>query len=444
MSVVAEKDVALRADRRRRAAGTAGETARATATVVFCGGGTGGHLTPGISVARALVAIRPTARVVFLLTGRAAEAPFLAIGGRTQTLTAAPGTHSRGRLCHNAHPSPAACGGDAQPMPAVPGQFERHTIPAVRWPRTALDLARFPLRWVKVRYRGARWIARLAPDAAVGLGGYGQYGPIRAAQRRGVPTILLEQNAVPGKANRLLSRRASGVCCQWAAALGLFPAGAPVRVMGNPIRETMLNGSAAAAHARFGLQPARRTLLVLGGSQGSRRLNQAMAVAVRRWPALKADWQVIHQSGPGDGETLRAAYAGLDCPHFVAPFLDELEMADAVAAADLVVSRAGATTLAELTATGRPAVLFPLPARDRHQQRNAEVLGRAGAAHIVTDTGDAERNGTDISEILCHVCEHPGILSEMARGSRRLGVRDAAGRVAIYIARRAAERRGRR
>ena len=413
MSVLVREDVTARVARGQPAETSARQAGDAAATVVFCGGGTGGHLTPGISVARALLAIQPTTRVVFLLTGRAAEAPFFTISGRTQAPAPAPGT--------------------AQPRAAVPQQFERYTIPAVRWPRGVLEMARFPFRWVRVRCAGASRIGRLGPDAAVGLGGYGQYGPIRAAQRRQVPTILLEQNAVPGKANRLLSRGASAVCCQWEPARGLFPAGAPLYVTGNPIRQTILLGSAPAAHARFGLEPSRRTLLVLGGSQGSRRLNEAMAVALKQCGALKGNWQVIHQTGVTDGEVLRGAYARLGCPHFVAPFLEEAEMADALASADLAVSRAGATTLAELTAIGRPAVLFPLPARDQHQQRNAEVLQKAGAARIVADTGDARQSGADISRILRHVCEHPGALLEMAQGSSRLGVRDAARRVAELI-----------
>jgi len=377
-------------------------------TVVFCGGGTGGHLTPGISVARALQAAEPAVRAVFLLTGRAAEAPFFAGGG--------------------------------QPDP----EFEGHAVPAVRAPQSIREAAGFPFRWVKVRRAGARWIAYLDPDAAVGLGGYGECGPIRAAQRRGVPTILLEQNAVPGKANRWLARRATEVCSQWDAARGSFPRRARVHVTGNPIREQILNGSAAAAGKRFGLEPDRRTLLVLGGSQGSQRLNQAFAVAVSRCPELGRTWQIIHQHGPHDRETLNAVYAERGCPHHVAPFLEERAMADALTAADLVVSRAGATTLAEVTAVGRPAVLFPLPARDHHQQRNAEVLDEAGAARIVTDSGDAERSGADLSKILYDLCAHPDTLSAMAHGSRRLGVRDAAERVARLILEHAAERRRRR
>jgi UDP-N-acetylglucosamine--N-acetylmuramyl-(pentapeptide) pyrophosphoryl-undecaprenol N-acetylglucosamine transferase len=361
------------------------------ATVVFCGGGTGGHLTPGISVARALVRARPTTRVVFLLTGRSAES-FL----------------------------------------TADFPFERHVAPAVRWPRSVRTVAAFPLHWVRARRAGAAWMRTLVPAVAVGLGGYGQYGPIRAAQQAGIPTLLLEQNALPGKANRLLARRATAVCCQWEAARQHFPAGVHVEVTGNPIREPLLRGSADAARARFGLETNRRTLLVLGGSQGSHRLNEAVVTAVRDWPAAR-DWQVIHQTGPLDGETVSSTYAGVGWPHAVAPFLDEPAMADALALADLVISRSGATTLAELTALGRPAILFPLPAAETHQQANAAVLAAAGAARIVTDSGVPKKSGADLREILRHVTAEHDILSAMAQGSRHLGVRDAAERVAGLI-----------
>lgn len=367
------------------AAGTA-------ATVLVCGGATGGHLTPGLSVARALTAARPGTRVVFVLTGRDAEQRFVL--------------------------DPA---------------FERHTVPAVPWPRSLRALARFPVRWLRVRREGRRCIRAFAPSVAVGLGGYGQYGPIRAAQEAGVFTVLLEQNARPGKANRMLARRAGLVCCQWAATRDHLPRGTPVAVTGNPVRASILAAEPQSGWRRFGLVEGRTTLLVLGGSQGSLRLNHAMIAALRRRPDLAERCQIIHQTGPHAGDAVAAAYQARHWPCHVTAFLSEAEMADALACADLVVARAGATTAAELTAVGRPAILFPLPTADRHQEANAQVLAAAGAARVVADSGDAEKSGADLAENLCALCADHDTLSVMAKGSRHLGVRDAAQRVADAI-----------
>jgi len=364
----------------------------ASQTVVFCGGASGGHLTPGLSTAVALTAARPGTRVVFLVTGRTAERRFT----------------------------------DDAP-------FERQQVRAVRFPRRVGEVPAFPIRLVQAQRDGRRWIRALSPAAAIGLGGYGQYGPIRAAQRAGIPTVLLEQNAKPGKANRLSARRAAAVCVQWPCSGSHFRKGTNVVVTGNPIRRTVMDGSRESACERFGLDPDRPTLLVLGGSQGSRRLNQAMAAAVAAGPGVADAWQIIHQTGPTEQEAVRASYGALPWRHVVTPFLGPCEMADALAAADLAITRAGATTMAELTATGTPAVLFPLPTADRHQEANAAVMTAAGAARLVTDSGDARKSGADLMKIVRDLCENRDRLCEMAQGSRHLGVRNAAQSVVDVI-----------
>jgi UDP-N-acetylglucosamine--N-acetylmuramyl-(pentapeptide) pyrophosphoryl-undecaprenol N-acetylglucosamine transferase len=236
-----------------------------------------------------------------------------------------------------------------------------------------------------------RVVSRRRPSVVIGVGGYSS-GPIVAlAALRGIPTLLMEQNAVPGLTNRLLASVVSAAAVTYEESLAIF--GKKAFVAGNPVRPEFFGGEAYAAHSS---PPGAARVLVFGGSQGAHAINMAMVEAAPRLAAAAPAVAVTHQSGERDLEMVRDGYrrAGLEAR--VEPFLFTMDRE--MKSADLVVCRSGATTLAELTASARPSILIPFPgATDDHQRKNAEALVRGGAATMVEQrelTG--ERLATEI------------------------------------------------
>ena len=307
---------------------------------MFAGGGTGGHLFPGIAVARALVRRHPGARIVFAGTGRGIEERALAREG----------------LAFEPIRSAGLVG---KSLPAM-----ARTV--------ALGPAMFA--------DAARLLRRVRPDLVVGLGGYSSGPLVLLAALTGRPTMLLEQNAVPGLTNRMLAPVVRAAAVSFDATAACF--GSKAFVSGNPVRE----GFFAASGTGRGEIPDRPRLLVLGGSQGAHTLNVAMVEAA---PALAAALpggiDVTHQTGDRDGDAVCEAYRRAGLGARVQAFFDDL--AGEMHVADLVLCRAGATTLAEVSAAGLPAVIVPLPhAAGDHQRRNAAALAAAGAAEVIDQT----------------------------------------------------------
>jgi UDP-N-acetylglucosamine--N-acetylmuramyl-(pentapeptide) pyrophosphoryl-undecaprenol N-acetylglucosamine transferase len=242
-----------------------------------------------------------------------------------------------------------------------------------------------------------------------------------AARLRRTPIVLLEQNTVPGVASRALGRIAGRVCVGFAEAAGWFPAGRSVHT-GNPVRAAVL-AAPPVAHPTPGL-------LVFGGSQGARHLNDAMLDAAARLGALADTLRIRHQTGSADAERVTAGYARLGIPARVDAFVTD--MGAAYADADLVVARAGAMSCAEITARGLPAILVPYPhAADDHQRRNAEVLVRAGAATLIAD---ADLDGERLAAALRPLLADADVRGRMAAAARAAGRPDAAARVADVCA----------
>jgi len=259
-------------------------------------------------------------------------------------------------------------------------------------------------------------LAELRPSLVVGVGGYASVAVVVAAAMRRVPTVLLEQNVVPGAANRWLARFARAVCVGFAESIPYFPAGRAVHT-GNPVRAGILRPRAA--------RP-RPGILVFGGSAGAHRLNQATLDALTLLGPVARDLDVTHQTGGADLDGVRAAYERLRLGVRVEPFITD--MGAAYASADVVVARAGAMTCAEVTAVGLPSVLVPYPyAADDHQRRNAEVLAGAGAAELILD---AELTGERLAATLRALLEDADRRTAMASHARALGRPDAAARVA--------------
>lgn len=316
--------------------------------VLIAGGGTGGHVFPALAVAEALVAARPGLEVEFVGTPGGLEATLVPAAGLPLHLVATP--------------------------------------PLVR--RPSLAAARLPFQLAAAVRAARRLVVAREGGVALAFGGYTSVPLALAAPRAGVPLVVHEQNAVAGVANRLAARHAAAVALAFDEARGRVRTRGRVVVTGNPVRPALARLDRAAARgeamAMFGLDPARRTLLVFGGSQGARRINDAVVGA--RWPDPSAV-QVLHAAGRRDAERVAAAWAEQGQQGVLVrcePFLERMDLA--YAAADAVVARAGASTLAELTLLGLPAVLVPYPhATDDHQHANAAAVSRLGAARVVDD-----------------------------------------------------------
>ncbi|MCB1231735.1 MAG: undecaprenyldiphospho-muramoylpentapeptide beta-N-acetylglucosaminyltransferase [Verrucomicrobiae bacterium] len=307
--------------------------------VVACGG-TGGHLFPGIAVAEEWRA-------------RGGEALLIISEKQIDTLA----TEGYGHL-----------------------RFERQQ--SIAMPRLlSPKMIGFGIGFLKGLAHSRKLIKAFNADAVLGMGGFTSTAPLVAGWMRGLPTFIHESNAIPGRANLLNARFSTRALVGFETCAKHFGK-RQVSVVGTPLRPSLATiPDRATALAHFGLRPDRHTLLVMGGSQGARRLNELTAQALEKLPAESV--QVLHISGPQDFGLVKPAHenAPADLTTTVIPFCAEMQMA--LAAADLVVCRSGASTLTELAAYGLPAVLVPYPfAAHDHQTRNAEGFAEAGAARL--------------------------------------------------------------
>ena len=280
----------------------------------------------------------------------------------------------------------------------------------------------------------AWWLlGRLRPAALFTTGGYLALPLVLAARARGVPTLVWEGNVLPGRATRAIGRYATRVAVSFPPTLEAF--GANAFVSGTPIR-SFGRIDRHRARASFGVGPSERLLLVFGGSQAVARLNGALAEALR---GLLADWHVLHlagEQGMADASAARDALPDeLRSRYMPEPFLGE-RMADALVAADLVVGRAGSSTLAEVTALGIPSVVVPYPHAAGHQRANARVLAETGGARIVADEAFDAAALVEAAELL----DDPAALAAMSAAAAALGRAGAADAVAELVMA-AAERR---
>jgi UDP-N-acetylglucosamine--N-acetylmuramyl-(pentapeptide) pyrophosphoryl-undecaprenol N-acetylglucosamine transferase len=265
-----------------------------------------------------------------------------------------------------------------------------------------------------------RVLTRRAPDLVIGLGGYSSGPIVLLAALRGIPTLLMEQNAVPGLTNRLLARVVGAAAVTYPSTLACF--GGKGFVSGNPVRPEFFRAGETSPTDASSAPDGVRRVLVFGGSQGAHAINVAMVEAAPDLAAASFPLRVTHQTGERDLGMVRDAYRRAGLEGRVEPFLYSMdrEMSDA----DLVVCRAGATTLAEIAAAGRPAILIPLPtATDDHQRRNADVLARAGAAEVVDQR---DLGGRALAALITALAADPVRRARMAGLVRQLARPDAA------------------
>ena len=344
--------------------------------MLIAGGGTGGHLYPGIAVAREVIARVPGAQVAFVGTASGIEARVVPREGFELDTIRSAGLKGK---------SVAALARGLALLPA-----------------SALDA------W--------RVISRRRPSIVIGVGGYSSGPVVLLAALRGIPTLLMEQNAMPGVTNRLLARVVQAAAVTYEESAGFFRGRA--FVAGNPVRPEFFGG----VHDEHGSPPGAARVLVFGGSQGAHAINVAMVEAAARLAAAAPGMAITHQTGERDLEMVRDGYRNTGLEARVEPFLYAIDRE--MKTADLVVCRAGATTLAELTAAGRPSILIPLPtATDDHQRRNAEALVTHGAARMIDQRSlTGELLAAQIVGLVANEAERAG----MSAAARRMAMPDAA------------------
>ena len=354
--------------------------------VVVAGGGTGGHLYPGIAIGEAICATAPGALVHYIGSTGGIEARVLPREGLPHTLL----------------PSSRLFGGGPVVMARGAG-------------RLVLSLG-----------RAIATLRELRPHVVVGVGGYASGPAVLAAWLLGIPVVVQEQNAVPGVTNKLAGRLAERVFVSFAPAVESFPHGSAV-LAGNPIRRGIRD---AIAEVHPPVSDGAR-VLVFGGSQGARFLNERVPGLIARLRSERPTHpiHVLHQTGEADCEATRQRYVALGIEADVRPYLHD--MAGAYADADIAICRSGASTIAELLAVGLPAVLVPFPfAAHDHQAANARVLEEAGAAVMTKqEDWDEEALAGRIGALL----DDPERLRGMAASARSMARPDAADRIAEAV-----------
>lgn len=363
--------------------------------IIVSGGGTGGHIYPALTIVRAIQKKIPDAEFLYVGTKDGLEA-------------------------------------DIVPKEGIP--FETVNIQGFKRSLTPENLVRGAQAFGGV-VKAMGIVRRFKPDVAVGTGGY-VCGPILlASSLMGIPTLIQEQNVMPGVTNRLLARFVSCIAMGTKEAAEHFPKGKRV-FTGNPIREEVMRARSEDGKKLFGLDPKAKTVLVSGGSRGARSINRAM-IGVLAHYACRDGVQILHVTGKvGYEETMQSLKeAGVDLDAagnlFVEPYL--YNMPQALACADVAVFRAGAIGIAELTARGVPSVLIPYPfAAANHQEMNARAVATAGAARMILDR---ELTAERLLSVLAELLSEDAKLRRMAKAAKKLGRPKAADEIASRVIR---------
>ncbi len=351
--------------------------------MIITGGGTGGHIYPALALARHVRAHNPSAELLFVGSEEGLEKKIVPAAG-----------------------------------------FEMETIPARGFGGSLRRLGPFSRDLWRGMRRARRLIASFKPDLVFGTGGYVAAPVILAALLAGRPAALHEQNALPGLANRMLAPLVRLVCLSFEESRSAFPRRSRTVFTGNPRASEVVAVDRAAAQEQLKLDPSRQTILVYSGSRGALRINEVIV------DYLKAGWlpsrvQLIYVTGEIYYQRVKEELGLLPQRVRLYPYLEE--MPAALAAADLVITRAGATTLAEITALGLPAILVPSPnVANNHQYFNARLLERAGAALLIEEK---DFNRYRLRRELDRLRAEPALLERMARSGAKLAVPDAVARL---------------
>ena len=355
---------------------------------IISGGGTGGHIYPAIAIANELKTIDPAAEILFV--------------------------GAEGKM-------------EMEKVPRAGYAIEGLPVVGIRRELTLANLA-FPLKLGRSLWRARQLVRDFKPDVAVGVGGYASGPTLLAASMVGVPTLIQEQNSYAGLTNKVLARWAKRICVAYPDMEAFFPA-EKIRLTGNPVRTDIqfADQRIDAGQKLFGLDAGRKTLLVIGGSQGARTLNEAMEAGLTQ--LADAGVQIIWQTGPAFIERARTAISAVGSPLVQAhDFIYEMDKAYAVA--DVVLSRAGALSVSELCLVGRPAVLVPFPAAtEDHQTKNAMALVNRNAALLVRDQDARTTLVQTVLDLLDNLDKQRQLRMEIKTLAKPTAAHDIAGEV---------------
>ena len=348
---------------------------------MISGGGTGGHIYPAIAIANAWKEKHPSSEILFV-----------------------------GAL----------------------GKMEMQKVPEAGYPIKGLPVAglqrslslqnlSFPFKLLKSLRMASQIVSEFNPDVVIGVGGYASGPVLFAAQRKNIPTLLQEQNSYAGLTNKILARKAATICVAYPNMEGFFPA-SKIKYTGNPVRKDILQfeGKKQKALAEFGLEEGRKTLLILGGSLGARTLNLAM---LKDMEALnQAGYQVLWQSGKYYFEEIRSKLKEANLQHIhLLEFIRQMDLA--YAAADIIISRAGALSVSELSLVGKPVIFIPSPnVAEDHQTKNAQAIVNNKAAWLLKDV---EAVG-HLKEKVDQLIQDPALIVDLGKNILSLAKPDAA------------------
>lgn len=355
--------------------------------VLIACGGTGGHLFPGIAVGE-------------VLSARGHDVTLLISEKKIDSLAA------------SGHPNLRF---ERLPFLAMPKPWSPKMIAFLAGTFKGMNAARALIR-------------KHQAQVVLGMGGFTSLAPIVAGRREKCRTLIHDSNAIPGKANRLTARFCDVILVGLEACKSHFPKHPDVRVVGTPIRNTLRQKVTDDPHEFFKLDKNKKTLVVMGGSQGARGVNRVVCMALDQFEKLGI--QVLHIAGPTDYEEVRDAYAKHPLlPQHVAAFCHRMELAYQIA--DLAIARSGASTLTELAWFGIPSLLVPYPfAADDHQTRNAEIFERAGAARLMPESAI---NATVLTDAVRDILTNPAKAQAMKAAAQKQAVRDSAERIASLV-----------
>jgi len=356
--------------------------------VIISGGGTGGHIFPAIAIAKAIQAKQP-------------DATFQFVG-------------AKGKM-------------EMEKVPAAGFPIEALWISGLKRSLTVDNLS-FPLKLVSSMIRARKLVRQFKPHVAVGTGGFASGPTVRAAMAAGVPAVIQEQNSYPGITNRLLAKKAARICVAYDGMDAFFPK-SKLLLTGNPVRQEVVTiaGKREEARTFFGLQQDKPTLLIVGGSLGARSVNQAVMDGLQ--DLANAGIQVVWQTGKHSyQQAVEAVQSSGVEGIIVKEFITKMDLA--YAAADLVISRAGAIAVSELCLVKKPCILVPFPfAAEDHQTKNAQAVVNKGAAILVKD----EEAGTKLVQLAIDTLQNETKRQQLETNMAGLGIPDSAERIAEEV-----------
>jgi UDP-N-acetylglucosamine--N-acetylmuramyl-(pentapeptide) pyrophosphoryl-undecaprenol N-acetylglucosamine transferase len=356
--------------------------------IIISGGGTGGHIFPAIAIANALKKINPENEILFV--------------------------GAEGRM-------------EMEKVPAAGYKIEGLKISGIQR-KFSIKNFLLPVKIVKSVLKAKSIIKNFSPDVAVGVGGYASGPLLYAAATLKIPTLIQEQNSYAGITNKILSKRAKVICVAYEGMEKYFPSG-KIIITGNPVREEMINitGKKEEACRFFGLDKNKKTVLVIGGSLGARTINESIASSLNEFQ--QKGYQLVWQTGRAFADRAEQLVTDLKGEGIVTfNFIQRMDFA--FAAADLIISRAGASSVSELSLVAKPAILVPSPnVAEDHQTKNAMALVNRKAARMVTDAEAKEK----LLQTAWALLEDELILKSLSENISRMAVKDSALRIANEI-----------